>query len=283
MTTGPAHISLLDRIIEQSLEPEYRDAARLRAVDGAGDGSPTRSGPRRIPLLVVGWAVIGALFIVAAQQTQADEPAELATRQALLERLDVERAELDAVSQALAEARAESSRLGRVLTAQRRELQKASDRAATLGAVSGFAAVSGPGVVYTVDSAAQADATHRVQDRDLQLLVNGLAVAGAEAVAINDQRLSSFSAIRNSGAGIRINRVTVNPPYTVAAIGDVRTLAADFVDTESGAKWQSLVDALGFTVSQANRDSLELPAAPDFLLDQCTQCNRVNKPSGDGP
>lgn len=280
MTADPTHVSLLDRIIEQSLEPEYRDAARRRTTEVRERGE--RSGSGRVPVML-GWAAIGALFIVAAQQSQADQPAELATRQVLVERLDAERAELDAVSQALAEARTESSRLSSRLTTQTRQLQKAADRADTLGAVSGFAPVSGPGVVYTVDSAAQSDPAHRVQDRDLQLLVNGLAVAGAEGIAINDQRLSSFSAIRNSGAGIRINRVTVNPPYTVAAIGDVRRLAADFVDTESGAKWQTLVDALGFTVSQSNRSSLDLPAAPDFLLAQCVQCGRAEKPSADGP
>ena len=282
MTTDPTHVSLLDRIIEQSLEPEYRDAARRRAAEGRQPGESSGSGSRRIPFLL-GWAVIGALFVVAAQQTEADEPADLATREVLVERLAAERTELDAVSRALAEARAESTRLDGRLTEQTRQLQRASDRAATLGAVSGFAPVSGPGVVYTVESAAEPDAAQRVQDRDLQLLVNGLAVAGAEAIAVNDQRLSSFSAIRNSGAGIRINRVTVNPPYTVEAIGDVRTLAADFVDTDSGAKWQTLVDALGFTVSQDNRSSLRLPAAPDFLLDQCAQCERVEKPAADGP
>ena len=63
----------------------------------------------------------------------------------------------------------------------------------------GFAAVTGPGLRVTVDDQPQGDPDGRVRATDLRVLVNGLWQAGAEAIAINGRRLTSLSAIVNSG------------------------------------------------------------------------------------
>ena len=42
-------------------------------------------------------------------------------------------------------------------------------------------------------------------DRDLQIVVNGLWAAGAEAIAINGQRLTARSAIRSAGQAILVD------------------------------------------------------------------------------
>lgn len=59
-----------------------------------------------------------------------------------------------------------------------------------------------------------------VHDTDLLLLVNELRAAGAEAIAINDQRVVTTTAIRCIGPLITVNGVRISPPYEVAAIGD---------------------------------------------------------------
>ena len=93
----------------------------------------------------------------------------------------------------------------------------------------------------------RARTARRSATTDLALLVNGLWRAGAEAIAINGQRLTARSAIRNSGAAINVNgRPPLSPPYVVTAIGDTKTLQADLLDTSTGLAFQNGADALGF-------------------------------------
>ena len=112
-----------------------------------------------------------------------------------------------------------------------------------------------------VDDNPIGDPVQLVTDADLAMLVDGLWEAGAEAIAINDQRLNPLGSIRNVGSAIHVNTVPLTPPYVVRAIGDSRTLQADLLNTTHGAQFFSLADQLGFVYSMDDVDELELPAA----------------------
>lgn len=92
--------------------------------------------------------------------------------------------------------------------------------------MAGLTRVVGPGVRIMVEDAivpSDGVAVNRrlfVHSRDLLLLSNELFAAGAEAVAINGQRMVAGSAIRCVGPAIRINDVNTAPPYVVEAAGD---------------------------------------------------------------
>ena len=58
----------------------------------------------------------------------------------------------------------------------------------------------------------RASDTGRVLDRDLQVMVNALWAAGAEAIAINGQRLTARSAIRYAGEAILLDFRPLVPP-----------------------------------------------------------------------
>ncbi len=134
------------------------------------------------------------------------------------------------------------------------------NRVERLAAQTGFGAVTGPGVVITVDDAASGEA---VRDEDLQLLVNGLWGAGAEAISINGKRLTARSALRNSGAAINLNGPPpMSPPYVVSAIGDNQTLQANLLETTTGLQFRSVAASLGFPVTMQNVDEVTLPAGP---------------------
>ena len=60
----------------------------------------------------------------------------------------------------------------------------------------------------------------KVFDTDIQLLVNALWASGAEAITINESRLTTTSAIRSAGDAILVNYRPLLPPYKIAAIGD---------------------------------------------------------------
>jgi len=59
-----------------------------------------------------------------------------------------------------------------------------------------------------------------VHDEDILKVVNELKSAGAEAIAVNDQRIISTSEIRCAGTTIFINGERVGAPFTIKAIGD---------------------------------------------------------------
>lgn len=59
-----------------------------------------------------------------------------------------------------------------------------------------------------------------VHDEDILKVVNELKSAGAEAIAVNDQRIISTSEIRCAGTTIFINGERIGAPFTIKAIGD---------------------------------------------------------------
>ncbi len=207
-------------------------------------------------------AVFGVLVTTAAVQTSRNADTADAGRATLISRVATERAALD-------EQQAEIASLQRA-TIQLEDARSdvAADQRATearlqrLQTVTGYTAVTGPGVRIVVDDAPGGDVTQLVRDEDLALLVDGLWGAGAEAISINDQRLTALSAIRNVGPAVHVNSRPVNPPYTVRAIGDTLSLQADLLDTTHGQQFFDLADDLGFEYSMQNESTLTLPAAP---------------------
>lgn len=246
---------LLTLITEQSLDEDYQHAAERRAARPGG--ATDRPRPHRTAAVVV--AVFGLLVTVAAVQTSQGEDVASASRTTLITQIDEGRDHLSSLQRDLVRLRELNvglqSRLDQVTTDER----VAAARVQRLAATTGFGAVSGPGIRVTVDDAP--DGT-LVTDRDLRLLVNGLWEAGAQAIAINGQRLTARSAIRNSGDAIRVNNRSLSPPYVVEATGDERTLQADLMETTTGLQFRDTVEALGFPSTMHNEDGLYLPAAP---------------------
>ena len=85
--------------------------------------------------------------------------------------------------------------------------------------------MAGPGTSVILDDSAAIQGVV-LHDQDLLLLVNELWAADAEAIAINDQRLSTTTAIRCTGPTVRVNGVAVGSPFIVEAIGDPGALSA---------------------------------------------------------
>jgi hypothetical protein len=106
----------------------------------------------------------------------------------------------------------------------------------------------------------------RLHDRDLQLIVNGLWQAGAEAVAVNGQRLTALSAIRAAGDAILVDNRPLVPPYTVLAVGDEKGLPGAFQDSMGGRYLRLLEDSYGIKATVSPQRSLDLPGAVGFTL-----------------
>ena len=119
-----------------------------------------------------------------------------------------------------------------------------------------------------------------VRDEDLAKLVDGLWEAGAEAISINDQRLTALTAIRNVGLAIHVNGRGLRPPYTIKAIGNRDTLGSDLLNTTHGSEFFSLADQLGFRYSVQSSQDLVLPAGPLRRLRSVRQGTADDHPRG---
>jgi uncharacterized protein YlxW (UPF0749 family) len=255
---------LLDRIVRQSLDEDYRVvAARKRSSRrGRPPSRPLaqRTGrPRQVAAVVM--SVFGVLVAVAAVQTSRNAPEANASRDSLIEQVQARRANVANLQERLDRLRASTTDLRSTLAVQSADEQALAARIERLEVRTGFSAVTGPGVRITVDDAPDGDATQQVRDSDLATLVDGLWNAGAEAISVNDKRLTNLTAFDNVGPAIHIGITPLVPPYTILVIGDPDTLAADLLDSTFGQRWYSLKDSLGFVYDIEPDESLSLPAA----------------------
>ena len=264
---------LLRDLVEGSLDEGYARAAARR-----GSGEPPGRGS--IWLLAAGLLAVGLLLATAFAQTRDRASSAAEARDALVAEVQQRADANEAAQRRLDRQRATVQR------DQRRELTvttEGADLARRLGdleAATGAGAVSGPGMVLRIDDAAAtgdvgdgADvdprtdegADGRVTDRDLQTLVNEVWAAGAEAVAINGQRLTALSAIRAAGDAVLVDFRPLTPPYVVEAVGDPDVLRPAFVGGFGGSYLQVL-EGYGITSTVRDDDRLELPASVGVAL-----------------
>jgi uncharacterized protein YlxW (UPF0749 family) len=96
------------------------------------------------------------------------------------------------------------------------DLDSMADDLNRLRILNGQSEVTGSGIQLTIVAPLRAE--------DIMDLVNELRNAGAEAVAVNDQRIVFDSCFSNAGENVVIDGVEIKQPYVFAAIGSPDTL-----------------------------------------------------------
>ncbi|MGW5669591.1 DUF881 domain-containing protein [Micromonospora sp. NPDC003776] len=254
----------LTELFRNPLDPGYADAAaRRRTVP--------MSRVRRVlgrPVSLVVIVVIGFLFAVAYRETMAEEPGRAKARAGLIAEIKQREAETDRLT-----ARADQLReeVGRERDAALSGSQ--ASRLRSLEAGTGLGRVRGDGVVVRLADAAQdkdavtgADAgPSRVLYSDLQKVANALWAAGAEAVAINGQRLTATSTIRSAGEAILVDYRPVTSPYEVSAIGP-GSMRDRFEGSRAAGLMREVAKATGLSFGVKEAEGLTLPAAPQPRL-----------------
>lgn len=190
------------------------------------------------------------------------------------DRLEAEREE--DLARILSELTARSDRLQQEITelrltlvefetsAEREELARRSlqRRLDDLRILAGTAAAEGEGVILTVD-----DPRRLVTQDALVDAVQELRDAGAEAIAINDQRLVVSSAFTTRNERVLLDRRPLDPPYRIVAIGPADTMASA-LEIPGGAV-DTLQLAGGVLATVEARAELTVPAAaqaPAFVF-----------------
>jgi len=254
---------LLGTVWDDALDPGYAAAAARepRLADRSRGRAPgAAAGATALGLL-------GLLLTIAVVQAHAAAPAVAQRRADLLERVHAQTRTYDAMTQDVGRLQSELSRLKADELASTARGESLAARVGQLELAAGQAAVAGPGISITLDDAATPPpgtdpSLDRVLDRDLQGVVNGLWLAGAEAVSVGGQRLTATSAIRSAGDAILVDYRPLDRPYVVTAIGDPATLQSRFEAGAEGRALRTLQSTYGIIFAVDRADRLTLPAAP---------------------
>ncbi len=264
-------MSLLTTVMDHSLDEGYAEAAARKRESGTGGVPKTL----RAKLGLAAGLVLAALVVtVGAAQARIAAPVLAKERAELIDRVESATADADDLEDDVDDLRNDVS------ARQRAALRKhGGGQAELVSLLSGATPVRGPGVRLVVNDKKQADQggggprdsagfsdTGRVRDRDMQRVVNGLWQSGAEAIAINDQRLTALSAIRAAGDAILVDNKPLVPPYTVLAVGQGQQLSTRFQNSPDGQYLHALQENFGIRTSISVADGLRLPAAPSVTV-----------------
>jgi uncharacterized protein YlxW (UPF0749 family) len=267
----PEHVTapLLTVITARSMDEDYAHVAQKRAA--AGEGPRPQARPHWVSVVAI--AVLGVMAAIVAAQTDREAEVNELSRAALIEQVQTRSEEVRGLQRDVAELAQSNQAAGANSTLVQNRVTETEARVRRAELTTGHSVVHGPGVRITVDNRPGVVPDDEIRDEDLAVLVDGLWEAGAEAIAINDQRLNALGGIRNTGRAIHVNGRPVNAPYVISAIGDTRTLQARLLQTSEGQVWFGWVNGLGFVYKAENVDDMRLPAAPQPVLRDVIELN----------
>jgi uncharacterized protein YlxW (UPF0749 family) len=257
---------LLVDLVTNTLDPGYAAAAKHR-----GPTPPRRWFDR--PAVAIGCALIGFTLVVAYIHTHRGAPQAAKVHDSLVSRVHSAQHQVDQLA-------AQAQKLNGALTALRDQglsgdapLSRQLNRDQLLA---GQTAAVGPGLqvvlkeppVATASSqpgrggSGPGSATNILSDRDVRSVVNELWADGAEAISVNDVRLTPTSAIRFAGDAVLVDFAPIMSPFTIRAIGNADDLATGFASSAAASRYQTLAGADGIGFQFTEHKQLSLPASP---------------------
>ncbi len=230
-------------------------------------GFDRRSGLARLPLLL-GGLFVGLLLTVRAGAT----PQSISSSRNSADSLSVNqiselRARQQRLNSELGRLREEQTVLQGQATSDQDNLTDLRGQIDAQKQIVGLTALRGPGLVITLDDSATTlpnDAVdinrYIVHQQQLVTLVGVLWNTGAEAITINEQRITDQTSIYCVGSTILINQELLAPPFTIRAIGDPSALENAVVNAPLLADMWSRQREYGLEISIKQKNQVQVPA-----------------------
>lgn len=234
---------LLDSIAAGALDDDYYEVRPGNSSRSRGLG--TLASASAVMLLAL-------MVTVAVMQNRSDQPLNELDRDALI-------SDIGARKQDLTANRASAVKLRSEVTELQQRSEGAGREFAILRQNAAAVPVSGPGVKITVSTGSADDV---IEKADLLVLLNGLWYAGAEAVAVNGNRLSSLSAVGLSGQSLTVNYRSLTQPYIIEALGNKDQLKERIQTNVAGKYWAKRLKNSALNLDVDAQNSMSLPAAP---------------------
>jgi len=271
-----ASMTLITEMMQRPLDPGYAAAAESRQRSGLPPATSHQG-----PMLVIFAVLIGAVLATSALTLRAPTTSASQIKSALVGRIEASRAHADSQTRLIAGLRNQINKAQAAALSQQSQSGLAADLS-RLELVTGTVPVTGPGLVLTLDDApAQANANANVDPplatapdqgkviaRDLQIIVNGLWQAGAEAISVNGHRLTARAAIRFAGEAILVDYRPLVRPYVITAIGDPGSLSVEFAGNDGGSYLQSLKANYKIRGDIQARDPVVIPGEAALTLQE---------------
>lgn len=209
--------------------------------------------------------VLGVLVTAAVVQERGREERLPSQAEDLVGLIDRRRAATRELSAELSEL---SERLAAAQTDQAagsEEVAEVVARVKRLRPPAGLAPMEGPGLVVELRDSPEVPRTRgevldlRIQDVDIQLVINALWTAGGRAVAVNGRRVTATTAIRVAGGRVQVNFGPVSSPYRITALGDPDALARGLEESEIAEQLEVWTEVYGLGFSVRAEDSLSVP------------------------
>lgn len=218
--------------------------------------------------LSIGVALAITGFVAAAQWNSSVARQQFTTsaQQVLAGQVVALEDEQRSLRQQLADTNAEIQKFQTQTAGSQSALDEVNRQLAAARLAAGLTKVSGPGVVIEIaDSKRPVPAGENAQNYivlvdDLHDIVAALWDAGAEAIAINGERLVSTSSIYGVGASILVNTAFLSPPFRIEAIGPDDLLSRFQSDAAYLGRVAQRIDAFGLEFAAQANGSLTLPA-----------------------
>jgi uncharacterized protein YlxW (UPF0749 family) len=225
---------------------------------------------RAIPTwqVTLGVALLALGFLIAAQLASEGPRVRYTTqeRTPLVETANELQSQQDTLKQRILDLRSQIQVVEGQGEGSAATVRQLNDRLEQARIAAGLIPLTGTGIVIQLEDSKQpvppdgSESDYLVGSRDIREVVEDLWAAGAEAIAVNGERITPTSAIIDVGTSLLINSAYVTPPYQITALGppdlyDRLSALPAFVDFVRARS-----EGYGIGVSLAEPASVDMPA-----------------------
>jgi uncharacterized protein YlxW (UPF0749 family) len=225
---------------------------------------------RAIPTwqVTLGVALLALGFLIAAQAASEGPRVRYTTqeRTPLVETVNELQAQQDTLKQRILDLRSQIQSVEGQGEGSAVQVKQLNDELQQARISAGLIPLTGTGIVIQLEDSKEpvpqdgSESDYLVGSRDIRAVVEELWGAGAEAIAVNGERITPTSAIIDVGTSLLINSAYLTPPYQVTALGppdlyDRLSARAGFVEFVRDRS-----KGYGIGVSLAEPTAVDMPA-----------------------